>query len=151
MCPVIIKMADALKAQVKFALTRQPSEKMAALTGDAHAYLSEILGSYHSSGRCDSDYVTTDVDTTSSVYSCWYADDPVAAADAGFPCGSPSCMKVEDPSVYVDGIKPDGYALTLTIICVVVLALRAVVLCGPKIVPGAFARIGIEPTASSDE
>ena len=60
-------------------------------------------------------------------------------------------MKVEDPSVYVDGIKPDGYALTLTIICVGVIALSAVVLCGPKIVPGAFARIGIEPTASSDE
>ena len=127
------------------------TQPTAALTG---AYLSEInpnRWSAHSSGHCDSEYVTTDVDTTSSATSCWYADDPVAAADAGFPCGSPSCMKVEDPSVYIDLLEPDGYALTLTIVCAVVIPLIALVLFGPKILPGACARIGIAPRAKSDE
>ena len=74
MCPVRRKMTDALRAQVKFALTRQPTEETAALTGDAYgimpiaffvnkvplAWLDGILQAdlYHEHARKDGDPVT---------------------------------------------------------------------------------------------
>lgn len=114
--------------------------------GDAH--LSEIISEWASSGSCSSDSITTDVDTTSSATSCWYATDAAAAADAGFPCGSPSCLKVSDPAVYVDGLKPDDSPMTVTVICVVVVVLSAVVICGPMMYAR---RVGIDPKSDDGD
>lgn len=118
--------------------------------GDAH--LSEIISEWASSGSCSSDSITTDVDTTSSATSCWYATDAAAAADAGFPCGSPSCLKVNDPAVYVDGLKPgwSDIPMTVYVICVVVVVLSAVVTCGPMMY-ARCRRVGIDPKSDDGD
>ena len=75
---------------------------------------------------------------------CWYADDPTAALAADFDCGSPSCIKIEDPAVHVSRLDPGDPPIVATVVAPLVLALACVLCNLPRLCPDTADKFDLE-------
>jgi len=77
----------------------------------------------------------TDTTRTGSNTDCWYATNPEAAQGTLLACGSPQCLRIDDPAPVVADLQPGDAPVGATIVAALVLLLLLGMCALPSLCP----------------